>query len=134
MNDNFKNQLAAFARDVKAICKEQLCCEGCPLGTGDTKPCAANYNNFNPDKAIAAVETYRKQKKPCAEVIDRALDVYNIEVEITRSTPLKNWTAEQGAQYAVDYLRRGYTVDDCATVRVLSAKRFVLESHREDTE
>lgn len=137
MNDNFKDQLAAFAEDIKEMCDSNPdTCEHCPLVDMDDGYCKAGFLNsvFDPETVIAAVEAYRKRKKPCAEVIDRALDVYNIEVEITRSTPPKNWTAEQGAQYAVDYLRRGYTVDDCATVRVLSAKRFVLESHMEEEE
>lgn len=135
MNDNFKTELAEFARDVNAMCDANPdTCEHCPLIDMDDGYCKAGFLNscFDAEAAIAAVEAYRKRKKPCAEVIDRTLDVYNIEVKITRSTPPKNWTAKDGAQYAVDYLRRGYCTDDCATVRVLSAKRYVLESHREE--
>ena len=135
MNENFKTELAAFTRDVKAICMEQFCCVACPFSLGDPPSCAVNYNDLDLDAAIAAVEAYRKRKKPCAEVIDKAMDVYTIEVEVERSPCDALMAAEIFANGAKHILDEHYMkTHKLATVRVLSAKRFVMESHREDEE
>lgn len=138
MNDNFKNQLAAFARDVKAICDANPhTYQHCPLSDADGCCKGVLMNSiFDPDAVIAAVEAYRKRRKPCAEVIDRAVDIYTIEVEVERIYPLANEPipVKEHADFIATFLRRqmfnGTPLS--AAVRVLSAKRYVLESHRED--
>lgn len=135
MNENFKTKLAAFMRDMADICTKSTCRDGyCPLMLDGV--CMNNLQSLReePNFIHAAVEAYRRRKKPCAEVIDEALDVYTIEVEIVRGkASAQNWTPQQGASYTADYIKSAYQ-GDCATVRVLSAKRFVLESRREKEE
>lgn len=135
MNETFKTELAAFARDVNAICDANPdTCEHCPLVDMNDGYCKAGFLNskFDPEVAISAVEAYRKRKKPCAEVIDRALDIYTIEIEVERKgfeCDLRS--AEDCAKHAMMGLKRFYN-NSWNTVRVLSAKRFVLESHKEE--
>lgn len=133
MDETFKNQLAEFARDLAAICADHSC-RSCPL-RDDDGPCRGRLADvfFDTDKAIAAVEAYRTRKKPCAEVIDKAVDVYTIEVEVERGAVGATMPAKYFAECAVEELQRYFRLSaQSATVRVLSAKRFVLESHRED--
>lgn len=132
MNETFKTELAAFARDLREMCKSHTCAN-CPIGDKNGV-CVRRItsDSFNLNEAIAAVEAYRKRKKPCAEVIDRALDVYTIEVEVVRGAVGATMPAEYFAEGAVSELRDYYeSVGRPYAVRVLSAKRFVLESHRE---
>ena len=134
MNNNFKEQLAEFARDLKAMCDANPhTCQHCPLTSADGCCKGGLLNSiFDPEATIAAVEAYRKRKKPCVEIIYRALDVYTIEVEVERGAVGATRTAKYFAEGAVNELQCYYkSVDRPATVRVLSAKRFVLESHRE---
>lgn len=140
MNENFKTELAAFARDVRAICESQVACADCPLSLGEPPSCVANYSHFNLDIATAAVEASRERKKPCAEVIDRALDIYTFEVEAERSYTHANEPipVKEHADFIATflYLQLYGGTPLSSAVRVLSAKRFVLESHKEgeDTE
>lgn len=141
MNDNFKAELTAFMQDINAICESNTgsSCKHCPLWDSNERACMVSPMGieFIPDQAIAAVEAYRKRKKPCAEVIDRALDVYTIEVEVERKGAAPNSVSEK--HYA-DALRKhliayyGQVINGSVVVRVLSAKRFALQSHREEEE
>lgn len=134
MNDNFKSQLAAFLEDAKAICRNHPYCRECELGRDGCCAARLSGNAFDLEAVCAAVEAYRKRKKPCAEVIDRALDVYTIEVEMLRGrASSQSWTPKQCAKYAAGCIKDACT-GKSPTVRVLSAKRFVLESHREEEE
>lgn len=134
MNDNFKSQLAALARDVKAICESQCFCSDCELWRDGFCVSRMSGKAFDVEAVCAAVEAYRKHKKPCAEMIDRALDIYTIEVEMLRGrASSQSWTPKQCAKYAAGCIKDACT-GKSPTVRVLSAKRFVLESHREEEE
>lgn len=107
---------------IGRICVRYKACEDCPPRDD---VCEA---------VLAAVEDYRKHKKPKPEVIDKAVDVYTIEVEIERGKfTAQVWTPKQGAECIADYIKSAYQGNcTAATATVLSAKRFVLESHRED--
>lgn len=136
MNETFKTELAEFARDVNAICDAHPdTCEHCPMVDMNDGYCKAGFLNslFDAEAAIAAVEAYRNRKKPCAEVIDRALDVYTIEVEIDY---IPKGCYVPSATDCSEKLRKQiewyYGYNKWAAVRVLSAKRFVLKSHKED--
>lgn len=134
MNETFKNQLAAFARDLKAMCDENPhTCQYCPLTDADGYCKGGLLNSvFDPEAVIHAVEDYRKRRKPCAEVIDKTVDIYTIEVEVERGAVGATMPAKYFAECAVGELQRYFRLSaQPATVRVLSAKRFVLESHRE---
>lgn len=136
MNETFKTELAAFARDLKAMCDENPhTCQYCPLTDADGYCKGGLLNSvFDPEAVIAAVEAYRKRKKPCAEVIDRALDIYTIEVQTIRdSWYLFEKDVKSCAEDAAEALACHLFVNECkdTVARVLSAKRFVLESHRE---
>lgn len=131
MNETFKTELAEFARDVKAICKEQLCCEGCPLGTGDTKPCAANYNNFDAEAAIAAVEKWRN--RDCSKRIDptECVRVFTLEFTDIRTAREDGTTAEVSQEYLKERgdkiakdIQGEWQVDD---VKCVKAQQFVTK-------
>ncbi|MBR5948622.1 MAG: hypothetical protein IKZ82_08280 [Clostridia bacterium] len=137
MNENFKTELAAVARDLREMCEnKKLLCNNCELCRDGYCASRLTAKAFDPEAVVAAVENYRKRKKPCAEVIDKFVDIYTIEVEL-------HCTVEGGhdpsAAECSEKLRKHigevyYGNRNSATVRVLSAKRFVLESHREDEE
>lgn len=138
MNETFKTDFAALVRDLRAFCELNTdSCEHCPLFDAKDGFCNGSWRNdsFDLEAVVAAVEAYRKRKKPCAEVIDRALDIYTFEVEAERSYTHANEPipVKEHADFIATFLclqLYGGTPLSSA-VRVLSAKRFVLESHRE---
>lgn len=132
MNKNFKIELAAFAKDLREMCKTHTCAD-CPIGDKNgVHVCRMTSDFFDLNKSLAAVEAYRKRKKPCAEVINKARDVYTIEVEM--EIERNSWCANHSVDSCAENLRQDvwqYYSNNNVTVRVLSAERFVLESHRE---
>lgn len=132
---DFKKELAAFAEDIREMCQNTSCsncrlrsngyCGGTPIGSF-----------FYADAALAAVEEYRSSKKPRVEERDKALDVYRIEVVVERSGRLGlAYSASDHAkllQGSIEgFYARGHSDRKSAVVRVLSTKRFALESHKE---
>lgn len=131
----FIEELKAFAKEVQGICLSNRICSNCALYYDDIG-CRANIRDkcFDADEALDIVEKFRNRNKSCAEVIDRAVDVYTIEVEVERNkSTAQAWTPKQGAEYTADYIKSAFQ-GNCTTVSVLSAKRFVQESHREESE
>lgn len=136
MTNETKKEIAAFMRDMKAICESNPdSCEHCPLHGPTDRGCTISTVSiaFNVNRAIAAVEAYRKRKKPCAEVIDRAREIYMLEVEVEKNkyNGFNVPVAVYAESLAYDIERDKTTSDRQYTVRVRSAKRYVLESHRE---
>jgi len=134
MNEKFKEDLAAFVRDIREMCQHTTC-SNCRLHVSGRCGGALIGSFFDADAAIGGVEAYRRRRKPCEEVIDRAVDVYTIEVEVERD---RSSCANRSVDRCAEHLKQGvwqyYGCNSDVAVRVLSAKRFVLESHREETE
>lgn len=130
MTNETKKELAAFLRDYSAMCIGGDC-NSCAMNGYD---CSPKSRTFDIDLAIEAAEKWRETRKPKPEVIDKAVDIYTFEVEVERGkSAAQAWTPKQLAEYAADCLERIYRGNG-ATVSVLSAKRFALETHREEDE
>lgn len=124
MTNEMKKEITAFLRDFKKMCKMTDCVK-CPM---INKACRLSPL-FDVNSAIAAVEEWRKRKKPKPEVIDKALDIYTIEVQKVRKHPGFNVGEYISIRDVMEHFKMfGYTITG------FKAQRFVLESHREDAE